>query len=211
MKLALAVTLGGMQGLGSTQDSRERPVDRLTASARAQGPVERRSMSQCERGDHAAMESFLCSLGVDLIAFKYGNRALSKSEAEMKLAIALGWKKCGLKLTRRQFDRVACCALMEWTLDFCPTCKGAKEIPNYQDVDGVQPMKPCSECHGTGKRLYTDQERAEAMGEAHDKAMSWAHSLMAQAEALAIRLSALRPSRTPRPNATSARERLERW
>lgn len=196
MKLALAVTLGGLQGLGSTPDSRERPVDRLTALARAQGPVERRGMTQCERGDHAAMESYLCSLGGDLIAFKFGNRAPSKSEAELKLAIALGWKKWGLKLKRAQCESIARCALMEWALDFCPTCKGAKEIPNYQDVDGRQPMKPCSECHATGTRLYTDSERIEAMGEAYGKAMGWAHSIISQSEALAVRL---------------VKERLERW
>jgi hypothetical protein len=196
MKLSLAVTLGGLQGLGSTPDNRERPVDRLTALARAEGPVERRSMSQCERGDHAAQESFLCSLGGDLIAFKFGNRAPSKSEAEVKLAIALGWKQYGLKLKPAQLERIARCALMEWALDLCLTCRGAKEIPNYQDVDGAQPMKVCPECSGTGLRRYSDSERTEAMGEAYAKAMGWAHSLIAQSEALCVRLT---------------RERLERW
>jgi hypothetical protein len=196
MKFALAVTLGGFQGLGSTPDNRERPVDRLTAMARAEGPVERRNQSQCERGDRAAMESFLCSLGVDLIAFKFGHRVASKSEAELKLAIALKWKQYGLKLTVAQSEKIAAWAVMEWALDFCPTCRGAKEIPNYQDVDGRQPMKPCTSCEGTGLRRYTDAERVEAMGQTFDRAIGWAQSLIAQSEALAVKLT---------------KERLERW
>lgn len=187
MKLALAVTLGGLQGLGTTEDGRERPVDRLHAVASAQGPTERRSESQCERGDYAAQESFLCSLGVDLIAFKFGHRAPSKELAELSLSIALGWKRWGLKLKRRQYERIARCALMEWTLDFCPTCHGAKEIPNYEQVEGAQPMKPCGECRATGLRLYTDHERIEAMGEAYAKAMDNAHIILRWAESLAIR------------------------
>lgn len=178
MKQALAVTLAGLQGLGSTSDNRERPVDRVTALAAA----------QCRRGDEAAETSFLCSLGGDLIAFKFGNRAASKSEAEMKLAIALGWKRWGLKLKVAQYERIARCALMEWALDFCLTCRGAKEIPNYQAVDGAQPMKPCGDCNATGRRLYTDSERVEAMGEAFAKAMGEAHGLIGRAEALAVRL-----------------------
>jgi hypothetical protein len=203
VKLALSVTLCGFQGLGSTPDNRERPVDRLTAMARAEGPVERRSQEQCERGDRAAMESFLCSLGVDLIAFKFGHRIASKSEAELKLAIVLKWKQYNLKLTAAQSERVARWAITEWLLDFCPTCRGAKEIPNYQDVSGTQPMKPCSSCAGTGLRRYSDAERIDAMGEefaakgaAFDRAMGWALSLIAQSEALAVRLT---------------KERLERW
>jgi hypothetical protein len=188
MKLALAVTLGGMQGLGTTEDHRERPVDRLTALGRAIGPVERRSTSACERGDHAAMESFLCSLGGDLIAFKFGNRAPSKEEAELKLAIALGWKRWGLKLRIGQYERIARCAVMEWAFDLCLTCRGAKEIRNYDDIEGRQPMKPCTECAQTGLRRYSDQERAEAMGEAHAKAMGWAHTLISSSESLAVRM-----------------------
>ena len=195
MKLSLAVTLGGLQGLGGTEDGRERPVDRLTALAHAIGPVERRSTSQAERGDRAARDSFLCSLGGDLIAFKFSNRAPSKSEAELKRAIALGWKCWGLKLRRAQYDRIARWALMEYALDFCPTCAAKGEIPNQQDVDGRQPMRQCPECGGNGKRHYSDQERTDAMGEAFDKAMSWAHSIIAMAESLAVR---------------SVKERLER-
>lgn len=196
VKLALAITLGGLQGLGTTPDSRERPVDRLTALAASIGPIEKRYAGMAERGDYAAMESFLCALGGDLIAFKFSNRAHSKAEAELKLAIALGWKRWGLKLNASQYERIARCAVMEWALDLCPTCRGAREIPNYQDVDGAQPMKPCSECHATGKRLYTDQERTEAMGEAFGKAMREAHAMIGWSEALLVR---------------SMRERLGRW
>jgi hypothetical protein len=192
MKLALAVTLGGLQGLGSTQDQRERPVDRLTALARAIGPVERRKTEDCARGDHAAMESFLCSLGGDLIAFKFGHRAPSKMEAEVKLSIALGWKPWKLKLKTWQYDRIARCAILEWALDFCPTCGGAKEVRNHADVDGAQPMKHCVDCQGTGLRLYSDHERAEAMGDAYAKAMERAHSLIGGAESLAVRLARAR-------------------
>lgn len=195
MKLALAVTLGGLQGLGTTEDGRERPVDRLHALAKAIGPVERRSESQCERGDYAAQDSYLCSLGTDLIAFKFGKRIPSRSMAELSLAIALGWKRWGLKLRRSDYDRIAKWAIVEWTHDYCMACHGAKQVPNYQNVDGAQPMKPCEHCHSTGLRLYTDPERIEAMGAPYARAMGWAHSLIAQAEALAVR---------------SAKDRLER-
>lgn len=196
MKLALAVTLGGLQGLGTTPDSRERPVDRLTALARAIGPVERRSTHMADRGDYAAMDSFLMALGGDLIAFKFANRPSSKGDAELKLAVALSWKRWNLRLTRKQCERIACWAVLEYCLDICPTCSGKTQIPNYADVDGRQPMKPCSECHATGKRLYSDQERTEAMGAAFDKAMGWAHSIMSLSESLLTR---------------SMKERLERW
>jgi hypothetical protein len=150
--------------------------------------VERRKIEDCQRGDYAAMESFVCSLGEDLIAFKFGHRASSKEEAEVKLSIALGWAKWRLKFRTGQCDRIARCALMEWVFDSCPTCKGAKEIPNYSDTEGRQPMKPCTECHGTGLRHYGDQERAEVLGEAHAKAMGVAHTVISWGESLAVRM-----------------------
>lgn len=181
MKQSLAVTLAGLQGLGSTDDHRERPVDRLGALA----------LAQSKRGDEAARESFMCSLGADLIAFKFANRAGSQDDAIDKLSILLR----NLKLKASQRDKVARQAVMEFCISFCLTCRGSKEIPNYADHSGAQPMKACPSCDGTGLRRYSDAERTEAMGEAFSKSMEEAHRLLGWAESLAVRL---------------VRERLER-
>lgn len=182
MKQSLAVTLAGMQGLGSNEVT-ERPVDRLGALG----------MAQSKRGDAAATESLMCSLGSDLIAFKFGNRAASREEAEVKLCILLAAPFP--KLSGRKRDRIARQAVLEFSLDFCMTCRGAKEVPNHQDVDGLQPMRPCQDCAATGLRRFSDAERIEAMGELFSKAMEEAHRLIGWAESLAVRL---------------VRERLER-
>lgn len=50
-------------------------------------------------------------------------------------------------------------AITEHIIDFCPTCRGAGEIPAQDGLEGAQRMKPCPECAGTGKRRYTDEER----------------------------------------------------
>jgi hypothetical protein len=191
MKQSLAGVLSGFQGLGG-DDFRERPVDRLAAL----GAI------QIVRGRDAARESTLCSLGVDLIAFKLGHRASSKPDAEDKLSLVLAWtdpegkNTWKLRLTAKERDRVAVWAVQEWTVDCCPTCNGSAQIPIQQDTDGAQPMKPCPSCDSTGKRRYSDRERIEALGGDFDKAMSTAHGIIGQAEALAVR---------------AAKQMLERW
>jgi hypothetical protein len=185
MKEALAAVLAGFQGLGS-DESRERPVDRLAALGQIQNSY----------ADTTAANSFLASLGVSLISFKYANRPASKQDAEDQLAIALSWKQWNLRLTGKERDKVARQALMEWAIDFCPTCHGRKEVPEQGQQEGPQRMKPCMSCTSTGKRRYSDHERVEAMGKAFDKAMSVAHGIIGRAEDLSVR---------------AAKDMLERW
>lgn len=179
MKQSLAIALAGLQGLGTTDDHRERPVDRLGALA----------MAQIQRADNAARQSFLASLGGDLIAFKFGNRAASKLDAEAKLEVALAWRE--LRLRAGQRKRIAAWAIQEWAIDLCPVCKGAKEVPDHSDLEGAQPMKPCppspTGCGGSGKRRYSDEERIEALGETFARAMDEAHRLIGAAEDIATR------------------------
>lgn len=177
MKAALAAVLAGFQGLGA-DESRERPVDRLGAMA------------------YAGLESQLASLGVDLIAFKYGHRAASKPRAEAQLAVILGWRSTRLDLSARQCSRVAKHAIVEWMIDMCPTCSGAQEIRDQSGVEGLQRMKPCPECYQTGLRRWSDQERVEALGGDFNKALDRAHFFISKASAYAV---------------SGAARMLERW
>lgn len=189
MKQALALSLAGFQGLGG-DDSRERPVDRVAAA----GAI------QIRHALEAKFNSELRSLGVDLIAFKFGNRASSKADAEDKLAIAIAhFPK--LRLSAKERTKIAKWAVQEWAIDMCPMCHGAKEVPDSRgiEIEGRQPMKPCpptNGCGGTGKRRYSDAERMEALGAQFDRALSEAHGLIGRAEDLAVR---------------AAKEMLERW
>lgn len=174
MKQSLAGVLGGFQSLGSDA-SRERPVDRLTALAAI----------QIRNASDASRTAFLCSLGVDLISFKYAHRAASKADAEDKLAAALSWRKVkGVGAKER--DKIAAWAVREWAVDVCPSCSGARQVPDKIGVEGLQPMRSCGVCAGSGKRRYDDSERIEAMGDSFSRAMSEAHGLIGRAEALAI-------------------------
>lgn len=179
MKEALAGVLGGFQSLGS-DDSCERPVDRLGALAAI----------QIRRADTSAAESFMASLGVELVAFKFAQRSSSRADAEDKLAIILSWPQWKLKLTRLNRTRVACWAIAEWVEDYCKPCTGTGISV---DVRGV--VRGCPECGGTKKRRYSDAERAKA-GAGYDKAMSQAHGIIGRSEDLAVR---------------GAKRMLERW
>jgi hypothetical protein len=151
---------------------------------------------QIARSREAQHQAFLCSLGVDLISFKFANRPSAKQDSEDKLAIALGWAQWKLKLSKRAAHEVSIWTVQEWAIDLCPTCKGAGHIPNQERVEGVQPMKPCPSCATTGKRRYSDSERHEALGGPFDKALSVAHGIIGRAEDLAVR---------------QAKTMLERW
>lgn len=197
MKIAFAQVLGGFQGLGN-DDARERPVDRLAALA----------ASQIARSKDSERSAALCSLGVDLIRFKLANIPAAKADAEDKLCAILGWRTADEKSTwdlhvsagRRH--SIARWAIQEWALDLCPVCKGATEIPDHSlpEREGRQPMKCCPGapigCGGTGRRRYTDAERVEAMGQAFDKAMAVAHSIIGRSESIAVK---------------QAKEMLEHW
>jgi hypothetical protein len=171
------------------------PVDRLGALgiiSRLVPDEDPVTHEQIARASHEERMGVLCSLGVRLMSFKYANCATSKADAEDMLWAVLAWKK--LKLSPRQLRRVAVQAVMENAIDICPLCKSAKEIPDHDapELEGRQPMKCCPPspigCGGTGKRRYTDEERAEAMGDTFPRAMSEAHDMLATAEALAVDL-----------------------
>ncbi len=185
MKGAFAAALGGFQSLGS-DESRERPVDRLAALG----------ASQIARAEHELRQAHLASLGVDLIAFKFGGRKISRADAEDKLALILAWPTWWtgrkVELTPTQIDTVAWWAVTEWADDRCPPrphgCGGALEVPNSAEpINGTQPMMVCAKCGGVGKRKWTDRERSLAMGETHPVGMDHAHRIIAFAESFAMR------------------------
>ena len=168
MREAFAAVLAGFQSLGH-DDCRERPIDRLGALAYAQ------------------KNSELASLGVDLIALKYSGREASREPAAQKLADILGWSSNKLKLDERTRLAIARWAITEWVKECCPTCMGTREMPNQQDVDGAQPMKPCTDCGASGLRKWTDKERERVLGEDYGKALGLAHAHIGAAAAEAIR------------------------
>lgn len=199
MKESLVSVLTGLQSL-APDDSREKPVDRLHALGCAQRTTiydhELKEFIDVGRAAH------LCSLGTDLIAFKYAHRAESHWPAIVGLSEALAWRnpRFPLKLRDGQRSSVARWAVQEWVINFCPSCSGKGEIPDHsiEGLEGRQPMKPCQTCAGTGLRRYDDNERREALGDLEhlERGLSVAHDLIGKAERLAVR---------------TAKELLERW
>lgn len=180
MKIAFAGVLGGLQSLAH-DESREKPIDRLGALAAA----------QISRSKDTERTAALCTLGVDLIRFKFARIAAARLDAEDQLAVAMTWRHKADDLSSREQRKVACWAVQEWAGDLCPPrpkgCGGAKEVPDHDlEREGTQPMRSCPVCRGTGMRLWTDAERVEAMGHSFAVAMSEAHALIAWAESLAV-------------------------
>jgi hypothetical protein len=192
LKASIAGALSGWQGLGS-DDSREKPVDRVAAAGAVarRGPNQDRQGEQVARSNAEERTAVLCSLGVDLIAWKFGGRDTSGQDAIDMLAGILAWKTWGLKTTSGQRDKIAWWAATEWKLDSCVPCTGTGIHINALGVVGT-----CPACGGSKKRLYRDDERIEAMGEAFSQAMSKAHEILGWAESLALK---------------RARAMLERW
>jgi Zn finger protein HypA/HybF involved in hydrogenase expression len=176
-KELLSLALGGLQSLANN-DTREMPVDRIGAAAYAQTSSE------------------LASLGVDLIALKYANREASRDTAAHKLALVLGWRSNRLDLNSGQLLKVARWAIGEWLNHSCMACKGAKEAPAFENVEGQQPMQACPTCQGTGLRIWTDEERNIGLGGKYGKPLDTAHKFIGAAEAQAVR---------------GAKQMLERW
>lgn len=195
MKGLIAV-LAGMTSL-SHDDARERPVDRLGAAGFGGRvvPDQTREGANVERASHELRQAHLSSLGVDLIRYKFSGAQGAGSDAEDKLSLILGWptqwagRKVGLNAAQR--DAVACWAIHEWAKDKCPPrpegCGGAREVPSAEAVQGAQPMMDCPKCKGTGVRLWTNEERVEAMGDVFAVGMDSAHRIIAHAESLAVR------------------------
>jgi hypothetical protein len=181
MKIAFAGVLGGLQSLAH-DDSCEKAVDRLGALGMIGRRVpDERHGRQVARAKETERTSALCSLGVDLIRFKFARIADARLDAEDQLAAALTWRHKADDLSGRQQRKVACWAVQEWAGDLCPPrpkgCGGAGEVPDHDlEREGTQPMRSCPVCRGTGMSLWTDAERIEAMGHSFAVAMSEAHA-----------------------------------
>ena len=182
MKEAFAAALAGFQSLAAN-DSREMPVDRLGA------------LAYCQRLD-APEQSALASLGVDLIALKYAQREASKEPAAAKLAGVLCWERNRLFLTYRKGLKISRWAIGEWIQEQCITCRGAKEVPAGENIEGAQRMKICPSCSGSGLTKWTDMERTEALGAPHGRPLGVAHGYIGYAVSEAVR---------------GAKQMLERW
>lgn len=197
MKEAFAAALGGFQSLGH-DDVCERPVDRvgaLGAGART-GPDETRDGAMVERGNHALRMAHLASLGVELVRFKHSMIEGARADAEDKLSAILAWPTWWalgrVALDPAQRDVVAWWAVHEWAEERCPPrpegCGGALVVPSSQaPIDGAQPTITCPKCGGVGKRKWSDEERAKAMGDPFAIAMDHAHRIIAHAESLGTR------------------------
>lgn len=199
MRAALIGVLGGYQSL-SDDESCERPVNRLAAVGAAQitqgqrdaATLHDKRVEMGERGKSLDRAAAYAALGVDLLRFKGANVSRARPDVEDQLAAILGWKSKGLKLTVRQCLLVARQAVMEQTIDYCPRCLGAMKVPDHDQkgLQGSQPMKPCPPapegCDGTGKRRYSDAERAELLGPGFDAALSEAHEILSRAEDSAV-------------------------
>lgn len=136
-----------MSGSLTYDSEHENDLDRLTALAMGSVTSDRRS----------ARESLLNSLGVSLLALKMSRRTDLFNRVVMDLKDCLRWR---LK-TMSQKDRlkVAKVSVVEWVEDVCQTCNGARHV---FDFNGVK--TPCLVCAASGKRRYSDAERASALG-----------------------------------------------
>jgi len=163
---------------------RERPIDRVHALA----------SSQIERASRTAREAHLSSLGVSMIALKAANRADELERAVERLVTCILWIRP--KPTEALAEKIARQAVMETVVDFCPTCRGAGEIPDQEGLDGAQRMKVCPSCGGHGKRRYSNQERISALqieaGELHkvNRYLTEALTFISRGEDEAIRTAA---------------------
>lgn len=174
MKETLAATLAGFRGLG-WDEAHEKTVDRLTALGAMQN----------RRSNEALNAAHLRSLGQDVIAFKWANRADIREDAIDKLTLQL--------MTLHRMERraglcrkIAAWALQEYVIDLCPPCTGRGKVPQFEDQDdGRKPMIFCATCNGTGKRRYSDGERIEATGGSHGELFARAHGFITRAVYLA--------------------------
>lgn len=194
MREALASVLSGLSSL-QEDDYRERPVDRLHALAAAQ----QAAINKTARAAH------LAGLGVSLIALKVANRSDEMERAVSRLTKHM--KDCRPRPNEEMRRKIARQAIFEFVLDFCPRCRGAKEVVDAPGIDGAQRMKPCPPesdggCGGSGKRRYSDSERMESLGAKEDdllriqRQMSYAMSVVGEAEYEAL---------------SGAKKMLEKW
>jgi hypothetical protein len=135
-----------MAGRLTYDSEHENDLDALTALAMGSVACDRRS----------ARESLLNSLGVSLLALKVSRRVDLFNRVVMDLKDCLRWRLP--KISQRDRLKVAKTVIVEWVEDVCQSCNGARHI---FDANGVK--MACLVCAGTGKRRYSDLERAQSL------------------------------------------------
>lgn len=165
---ALARALTGTVGLGESPSHDAAPVDRLHAVGAAQ------------------RASQLAVLGFELVRLKNSNVAEAYGPCKDGLADFLMERCDNLNIKRPQAEIIAAQVVMEFVIDYCHACGGRGETPDTSRSDGrdgAVPMKACGVCGGVGVRRYTDDERAQAIGDARklQRAFSEAHAILAGA------------------------------
>lgn len=173
------------------QDHAERPVDRLHAVASA----------QYRAIDRARRMAVLVPLGRLLLPIVDGKSDRFRKEAEKALSLCLSWAEYRLRLHKDIRGAVAKQAIHEAQNARCPTCKGITDvkdgicsIPDLEKMAGHRvwigpvPLKPCPACNGTGKRRFTDDERAMVVLDAvrYAEALAVAHSIISEATSVVL-------------------------
>ena len=118
---------------------------------------------QTEDANRAMRQARYVSLGMTTLALKNGNRSGLWKRAVADVASELILSRH--TTTDKMAESVARATLHEHIIDMCPTCQGKKETPDHDlpNLLGVQPMKMCGTCTGTGTRTYTNEERVTAL------------------------------------------------
>lgn len=173
------------------KDYAERPVDRVHAVASA----------QYRAIDGARRAALLVPLGRLLLPIIDGQSDRFRKEAEAALSLCLTWEEWRLRLHGDISKAVAKQAIHEAQNARCTVCKGITDVPNgtcsIPDIEkmagntvwsGPVPLKPCPECKGTGKRYWSDSERAKVILDAvrYAEAMAVAHSIISEATSMVL-------------------------
>jgi hypothetical protein len=159
------------------------PGDRVAAIGAAQ--LQEHHMRQTDNAQQAARDARWVAIGMTTMSVKNGlqPRLFARAVAEIACEILIVTKKITVMEAADWIDivekRAEClthpdyiaahvvarAALHQHIIDMCPTCQGKKEIPDHDipDLNGVQPMKMCGDCNGTGKRKYSDDECGDAL------------------------------------------------
>ena len=173
------------------QDYSERPVDRVHAVASA----------QYRAIDRARRAAILVPLGRLLLPIVDGQSDRFRKEAEEALSLCLSWKEYRLRVHGDISRAVARQAIHEAQNARCPVCKGITDvkdgvcsIPDLERMAGHKvwigpvPLKPCPECNGTGKKKFSDEERARVVLDAvrYAEALAVAHSIISEATSMVL-------------------------
>jgi hypothetical protein len=119
--------------------------------------IDEKSFRQYLKGSKALHQSYLVSLGTDLIAFKFGRRNASGPAAVGTLEMMLRRKFGHLSDDMRR--RIAAMTIGEWAHEACSACHGTRW---RFTTEGVKTL--CNICESSGARRYDDCERAEVLG-----------------------------------------------